>query len=129
MWVIHPYAFGWPDGLAAADAGIEYTVQFRDYLDTHGYIDTPIIIGEFSDASGYYPEYELVLYAEKFCDWITANKDSKNIIGWYWWGSSSVAMGNAGLFDGDRNITPVGKAYIEHCGLHEYKTYLPLVIK
>ncbi len=129
IWVIHPYANGWPNGEAAALAGIDFIVSFRELLDNQGYENTPILIGEFSDASGLNSEHELVRYVTTFCDWIVANQDTQNIVGWYWWGSSNVAMGNAGLFDANRNITRVGKAYIKHCGLHEHKTYLPLINK
>ena len=129
IWVIHPYPDNgtWPDGAAAAASSIAHMVYFRDYLDTALNSDLPLLIGEFSDACGNNTEYQLARYAETFCDWIVANKDTQNIVGWYWWGSSSVAMGNAGLFDANRNITQVGKAYIKHCGLYKFKTCLPFL--
>ena len=129
VWVLHPYALGWSDGYKVALSSIKTVMEFRNMLDNNRYADTPILFGEFSDACGCNPEHELITYAITFCDWIVANKDTYNIIGWYWWGSSSVAMGNAGLFDINGNITPVGEAYITHCGLHGFKTYLPLIIK
>jgi hypothetical protein len=129
VWVVHPYALGFPDGELSALAGIKVVLAFRELLDNQGYKNTPIIIGEFSDAGGTNPINELVLYAITFCDWIIKNRTDNNIIGWYWWGSSTVAMGNAGLFDANRNITPVGEAYIAHCGLYKFNTYLPLIIK
>lgn len=129
IWVIHPYAEGWPNGKTAALAGSEYVKDFRVFLNNQGYENTSILIGEFSDASGTNTEYQLARYAETFCDWIVANENTHNIVGWYWWGSSNVAMGNAGLFDANRNITQVGEAYIKHCGLYKFKTYLPLIIK
>ena len=129
VWVIHPYSYGWIDGVTSAHNSIQFVKDFRTVLTGKGYGNAPIIFGEFSDAGGIQPVAELVVYAETFCDWIVSNKDTYNIIGWYWWGSSSVAMGNAGLFDANRNITRVGEAYIKHCGLYKFKTYLPLIIK
>ena len=129
IWDIHPYVDAWPDGEASANGGIEFVIKFRAFLEDQGYGNVPMIFGEFGDPTAVNKAADIVDYAETFCDWIVANQESKNIIGWYWWGSSSVAMGNAGLFDANRNITPVGEAYIKHCGLRDHKIYMPLILK
>jgi len=130
IWVIHPYAYGWPNGEVSAKGTIAEIQSYRAYLDTHGLSDAPILIGEFSDASGNSQVAELAKYAQLTTRWLTLNWEAHNIIGWYWWGVTTLAMGNAGLFGSPYSmdtITPVGKAYLQKYDL--YYVYLPIIFR
>jgi len=128
IWSIHPYSFDWASGKLAAQDGIKEVKQFRAFIDKRGYINAPIVIGEFSDGGGGQPIKELIKYAKVFCSWLVNNYATHRIIAWYWWGASTNGMGNAGLFD-KGTLTSLGETYINCCGKKIQKVYLPIVMK
>lgn len=119
VWDIHPYDL--PDysgGTTPARKAINNIIAMRQYLDSRGMPSARIQISEISEL-GISDDMEQVAFINELFSWLNQNSDAYKVDKWYWWGSTTTAFGETGLFDGayDRaHINIKGDAYMHQMG-------------
>jgi hypothetical protein len=119
VWDIHPYDLGDNSGgTTPARKAINNIIAMRQYLDAAGLGDAPIQISEIA-LLGVSDNAAQVAFINELFTWLNTNAAGFKVDRWFWWGSTTVAFGPTGLFDGAynrANINVKGDAYMRQMG-------------
>lgn len=119
VWDIHPYDLAdYSGGTTPGRKAINNIIAMRQYLDSAGLSDKPIWLSEIA-ALGAPSDQVQVDFINELFSWLNENADAYKVERWFWWGSTTLAFGPTGLFDGSYNrnyINVKGDAYMRQMG-------------